>query len=1259
MAISLLSNAQVSIGSGSGGSGTSSYPISPYYGYSYSQSIFLASELNSSGNITSLKYILNAGSNFDSADDELDVWIGHTSKNKFDSVSDWIDVSGLTQVFTSGTCIISSDTLTISLASNFAYNGVDNLVIAIDANESGFGGSSSYCISSVSGSNNMTLHRQSDSANPDPAGTLPSGTLTTSRGNIVFEGISVACLPPSDMAVQNVTTNSADLSWTIGGSSESDWNVEYHTSNFVPGTSVSGVVSLDVNTNATANLTGLSDATNYFVYYQADCSNGDESIWVGPFEFTTACNSISSFPWEEDFNSITTPNLPNCWTSINNNTDVDFFKSYSTYGVNGSKTAGLYTDYNGGLNDDYLILPRLTLTGNERLLFSVRSRTTGEPNDYRVVLSTTGKEVADFTAELQSLDTVNSATQTQIDPIDLSSYSGDVYIAIHVPAGGLDGYFIYFDDFVVEEIPSCLPPSSMEVSNVSTSQADLTWMASASSETDWNIEYNTTDFAPGSNAPGIVSVAVSGMPDVSLSSLTANTSYFVYYQSSCASGDTSVWVGPFEFLTSCESVSTFPWTEDFNSVSTPELPSCWSSLNNNSDGDFFKSYTSFGVSSSITAGLYTDYNGGSNDDYLILPKFTLTGNQRLSFSVRSRTTGEPNDYRVVLSTTGSSASDFNVELQALDTVNSTVQTPITPIDLSAYSGDVYIAIHVPAGGLDGYYIYFDDFLVEDLPSCLEPGNMSVASLTSSSADLLWTASGSLETDWNIEYSTSDFVPGTAAVNVISVASNGSPTETLSGLSDNSSYYVYYQSNCSASDQSTWIGPFEFQTPCASISSDLSVDFTLNVPNSCWNEASSGTPLAGPSGSSADWRSGRGYTRLDSSVVNSNALNLYDDDDQEWLLSQLVDPTTQDLTLTVEVAVTNYKFSGASLISDTDVMGSDDTVQLVVTRNSGVTWDVLTTWDVNNQPLTTGTTFEVDLSNETSVLQFGFWGTDGSVNDSEDYDFHVGMFSISTVQCQDTTVNNNYIGCNGNGYSETIGNSIYDETNPTGVDTLSTVLGCDSIIVTNLVFNPGVADTIVESSCDGEIVINGETYTTSGTFTQDFTASNGCDSTLVLELDIEENISLSVSQNGNDLLSSHTGDVVQWFNCVNDQPLQGETDSIYSPSVNGEYYVEVTVGNCTFQSDCFSTNGIGLDDLNSTSFSIYPNPSSGEINLSWDESVEYNEIEISNTIGQVVYSRLISSEDNSMLINLDYGSGLYFVKLLSDNNNTEIKSLVIK
>ncbi|WP_179019982.1 T9SS type A sorting domain-containing protein [Winogradskyella forsetii] len=190
-----LSFSQVSIGTGNDGGNAESPPINAYYGYSYAQSIYLASEINATGDITSIDLQLLAGADFSSADEMMDVWIGHTTKTGFDSTTDWVDVSTLTQVLTSGTVTVASDILTITFSSPFTYNGTDNLIIAVDANEADFGGTGDRVSVTDGPTTNLTLRYLTDSVvnNPDPLAP-PSGTRFQSRGNITFNGITATCV---------------------------------------------------------------------------------------------------------------------------------------------------------------------------------------------------------------------------------------------------------------------------------------------------------------------------------------------------------------------------------------------------------------------------------------------------------------------------------------------------------------------------------------------------------------------------------------------------------------------------------------------------------------------------------------------------------------------------------------------------------------------------------------------------------------------------------------------------------------------------------------------------------------------------------------------------------------------------------------------------------------------------------------------------------------------------------------------------------
>ncbi|MDB2485216.1 fibronectin type III domain-containing protein, partial [bacterium] len=102
-----------------------------------------------------------------------------------------------------------------------------------------------------------------------------------------------ACLPPTGLTASNSTTNSADLAWTAGGT-ETQWNIQYDTAGFAPGT---GTV-MNVSTNP-YTLTGLNAATSYDYWVQAVCGS-DSSAYAGPFTFGTACGS-SVAPTNENF----------------------------------------------------------------------------------------------------------------------------------------------------------------------------------------------------------------------------------------------------------------------------------------------------------------------------------------------------------------------------------------------------------------------------------------------------------------------------------------------------------------------------------------------------------------------------------------------------------------------------------------------------------------------------------------------------------------------------------------------------------------------------------------------------------------------------------------------------------------------------------------------------------------------------------------------------------------------------------------------
>jgi len=115
-------------------------------------------------------------------------------------------------------------------------------------------------------------------------------------------------------------------------------------------------------------------------------------------------------------------------------------------------------------------------------------------------------------------------------------------------------------------------------------------------------------------------------------------------------------------------------------------------------------------------------------------------------------------------------------------------------------------------------------------------------------------------------------------------------------------------------------------------------------------------------------------------------------------------------------------------------------------------------------------------------------------------------------------------------------------------------GCDSVVTLHLIVNNPVHTETTAGSCDS-YTWNGQTYTASGDYTQTFTADNGCDSTVTLHLTIlplpTPNITgvTTVCEGQTATLTATGGVSYLWED--------GTTTNTYPATVSGLYTVTVT------------------------------------------------------------------------------------------------------
>ena len=149
------------------------------------------------------------------------------------------------------------------------------------------------------------------------------------------------------------------------------------------------------------------------------------------------------------------------------------------------------------------------------------------------------------------------------------------------------------------------------------------------------------------------------------------------------------------------------------------------------------------------------------------------------------------------------------------------------------------------------------------------------------------------------------------------------------------------------------------------------------------------------------------------------------------------------------------------------------------------------------------------------------------------------------------------------------------------DTLTAASGCDSIVTLNLHIKPEIRTTLDQMLCYGDSMLFGGKYRTqSGIYTDTLTAASGCDSIVVLRLNIRPEIRSTIRRR-------ICEDESYFFNYqqLNKSGLYADTltavsgcDSIVTLELTVRHCEQVTAGNDTaYLSVCDSIVAIGLSD----------------------------------------------------------------------------------
>ena len=738
---------------------------------------------------------------------------------------------------------------------------------------------------------------------------LPLGSSQTAT-NFFIDDVYIedmpACSDPiyPSVTASSITSTSAELAWT-NGYNTSQWEIiAQPLGTGMPLSTTSGII---VNTNP-YTFTGLTPSTQYEFYVRSYCNTIDQSNWVGPITFFTTCIAQPT-PYYESFNDGDSTSKKFCWTIQNRNTDVAKWTMNATdveitpYNVNAFTPLTSF--------DDWLVSVPLTIVGQKRLRYKYRVATDifyPTPRAFMEVVISSTPDFANYTVLVPEHEFTNN---NYLEESVLFTGTGVSYIAFRVPPtmpSPRSMAHLFIDDFYVENAPGCEVPSNLTATSITTNTATLNW-AIGYAETQWEIKIQ----APLSGVPSGSGTTVMTSPTYNATGLSPDTAYEYYVRAFCDATQSSEWIGPFLFRTTCNPLPT-PFTETFDSNSITE--SCWRILNINGDSRYWQTNQSGNNPLGDQMAAMMTGTNGANTDWLISPTLISRPNQRLRFKYKTLTTFFEDDLKVMLSTSGAAPAQFSTVLYqnsfstttdasgtvsgantitvvsaqdvrigdtfyiagfpfdygtTVTAINGTVITMSANATLTVagiqnvvfshelinnmefqervinlptgVTGNINIGFYVPffppnPWAYRGQFLFIDNVIVEDIPSCAPVANVVTQNITDTSVGINWQITGS-ETAWEI--SMQPFGTPAPVGNTLPQYSRSTTTHptTITGLIPATRYEYYVRAVCSSTSQSEWVGPFEFTTKC-----DLSnvCQYTISVSNGSTGRVSQGLEL---------------------------------------------------------------------------------------------------------------------------------------------------------------------------------------------------------------------------------------------------------------------------------------------------------------------------------------------------------------------------------------------------------------------------------
>ena len=151
------------------------------------------------------------------------------------------------------------------------------------------------------------------------------------------------------------------------------------------------------------------------------------------------------------------------------------------------------------------------------------------------------------------------------------------------------------------------------------------------------------------------------------------------------------------------------------------------------------------------------------------------------------------------------------------------------------------------------------------------------------------------------------------------------------------------------------------------------------------------------------------------------------------------------------------------------------------------------------------------------------------------------------------------------------------------------------------------------------------------------------------------VDVSVTQNAEMLTANASGMGIeyQWIDCDNgNAPINGETNQMFTATINGNYEVIVTDSNCpiSVMSTCYQVRTLNVEEFDSAlSIKVYPNPVVNSLNITLGNTYQDINVQVYSITGQVIKKVNQTNKEEFNFNVSDLPSGSYILNINADGN----------